>query len=306
MSCFQFLGIISAGDCGGKSENILNTNILSEAISKTVQEASTTVGNTTISNQTQTVQINDGPHAFCCANMDISQTANVQVVYTTTAINNLVGQISQTFQNNIDASLSASQANKKGLLAGSDTSQMASKIKNAVKNYFESEQGQNTITSTLNKTIGNQSQTLQINCPKWSEILQLPEVARVFQGLPKDGSQCKINQDFRLNLAATTCVKNVLESIQIQNALADIASTLESTQKNKGEGLADLWAIFIILGVVVVIAIVGFVIWSNTKGGQSVLESGRDVSFSRSGVSITGPSLPKASIKTLTDYIPRF
>jgi hypothetical protein len=301
MSCYgQVLGILSFGDCGGKSESLLETNILNEAVSKTIQQASTTTGNTTILAQNQNISIVGGPHAFCCTDFKAGQAADAQIQYSTTAINNLVGQISQTFQNNIDAALTASQANKKGLLAGADTSKMSATIKNAIKNYFETESDQNSIVETLNTTIGTQSQNLQLICPNLAEILSLPAEARKsFSGLPKTG--CQINRDFRLNLAATTCVKNVLESIQLQTAMAEIASTLETTQKNKGEGLSDLWGIFIIIGVVIIVGIIAFVIWTNTKGGQQVLNQGGNFMGSFKGI-----TPPKSNIRTLTDYIPHF
>ena len=298
MSCYgQVLGILSFGDCGGSSESLLETSILNQAVSSSIQESQTNVGNVTITAQNQNVQI-IGAGSLCCSDLDVNQKTDIIVKYTADIINNLHTKISQAFQNNIDSSLEASQANKKGLLAGADTSKLKTTIKNAVKTYFENTQNQNSITNVLNKFIGTQVQNVQIICPEFTAE-DMKEGIQAFPGLPKTG--CKINQEFYLNLAAATCVKNVLESDTLQDALADISSELKTTQANKGEGLSDLWGIFIIIGIVIIVGIVAFVIWTNTKGGQQVLSQGGNFMGSFKGI-----SPPTSNIRTLTDYIPRF
>jgi hypothetical protein len=298
--CYTQIGPISIGDCGPSSKNIIDTSVLNESVKEVIQNVQNDNNNVDTINQTQNVEIIDKSE-YCCNTLNITQLAAGTKLIKNTAVNDLVSDMATTFENNIQNALESSQATKTGFLATKDTSKLSNELKNAVKNYFESTSSQEAISKNINETLTNQTQGVVVRCVTYPGVTPKDTFDPL---IPKD--KCEISQQFLVNSVVENTVQNALKAIAKDKAVVKAMNELKATQKTTSAGLESMWGIFIILGIVIVVAIVGFVIFSNTKGGEAVLASGKDISFGKGGVSITAPTLPKASIKTLTDYIPRF
>lgn len=229
--CFGQLPFgISIGDCGPSSENIMDTKMLTESVSKSLNNNLIKKSTETIAAQDQTVILN----GTCCQPFNVGQKLSMKMVSMDTIENEMNTTIKNSVLSNIDNSIDAKVKSSKGFLGSADTSKLKSAIKNYVSQKFDNEDVKNSIMEKAQKTIASQNQKVVINCGDY-----VNEATGQTTGPVKDTS-CNITQDFVLDMFSQDLVQNVMagvtESAAVNKAVNDLKSSLES----KGGGLEDV------------------------------------------------------------------
>ena len=264
--CYGQFGPISIGDCGPKSENIVDTKSITQSISTTAQNSATSTDDRTIVVQGQNIVVN-GKGPQCCNALNINQTANLKM-YSQNKINNdFSNQISRTVIDNIDNKIDAVMESNKGALA-TDTAKLKQVLKTATEKYFQNATNQNNIQALAKRTIANQNTNVVINCAEFYNST----TGKSFGPVQTDAG-CNINQQFVLDSFSLNVIDNVLKNISTETAVTQVMNELKSKLKSKSEGISDIISSYmapLIIGAIVLFIIIGVVLFFFLKSNKSI------------------------------------
>jgi len=229
--CFGTLPLgISIGDCGPSSENIMDTKMLTESVSRSLNNNMVKKSTETIAAQDQTVILN----GTCCQPFNVGQKLSMKMVSMDTIENDMNTTIKNSVLSNIDNSIDAKVKSSKGALAAADTSKLKSAIKNYVSQKFDNEDVKNSIMEKALKTIASQNQRVVINCGDY-----VNEATGKTTGPVKDTS-CNITQDFVLDMFSQDLVQNVMAGVTESAAVNSAVNELKTSLDSKSEGVSDV------------------------------------------------------------------
>ncbi len=268
---------ISIGDCGPSSENIMDTKMLTESVSKSLNNNLIKKATENVVAQDQTVILNGS----CCQPFNVNQKLSMKVVSMDTVENEMSTTIKNSVLNNIDNSIDAQLKSKKGLLASADTSKLKNAIKNFVSQKFENEDVKNSIMEKASATIASQDQKVIINCGDY-----VNEATGEPAGPIKDTS-CNINQEFVLDMFSQDMVQNVMSGIQENEAVNKAVNDLKSKMDSSSEGLSDVIGALTGPLIILVIGAIAFFLMGGTKiftGGFNLLTNPKQMAMLAIGI----------------------
>ena len=223
MSCYFSAGPFAIGDCGPKSKVSINTSSISKNITNSIQQASSTIGDTTVTMQNQNVSI----IGSCCPSLDISQTATMKKFDTTKFTGNFVSDVAKKMSDSISSSLDQSSTQIIGALGAVNGPSLTAAIKSAVQKVTESNSFKNNMTTKISQALSSQNQNVSIQC---SDAVSVPKV---------DG-KCVINQNIVMDLLSNNLVQNLMSEVSKDEQLTQIANEVRQASKSEGKGIDSI------------------------------------------------------------------
>lgn len=183
MSVCIDLSFIKFGNCKSPQSTMsVDVSSISKQVSQTLMETVNTTESNTISIQNQDISI-DGS---CCASLTIEQDAQLKIIDKTSINQTMIVSMLQDMYQKYSEDLNRVQPGINTLMGNNIGQQITSSIKLSFVKAIENESIQSSFQSKLVKTIGNQSQSIQIKCNSY--------IPTDFQG------KCNITQEMIIQM----------------------------------------------------------------------------------------------------------
>jgi hypothetical protein len=263
MGCSEALfGMIQTGDCGPSTTNNSEYAQLTQNTTTSVKKNQSTsdVNSTNI----QGLSLYLGEDSECIGGIVTNQKINSSV----TVLQQITDQESREIKNDIESSLSmgidAAMESQVGFLANESNQKLVNDMKADISAIVANNVSVDKINAMITKSYNAQNQTLEV----------LGKVVGTIDAAGNVTGPCvDINQDMHASIVASQIVDNIYNEITTNKSVIDAAQQITSDMKSTATGpieeignlISSFSDIFIIMGVVIVIAIIAFVMLKPKK-----------------------------------------
>ena len=216
MSVCIDLSFIKFGNCKSPESTMsVDVSSISKQVSQTLMETVNTTESNTISIQNQDISI-DGS---CCTSLSIVQDAQLKIIDKTSINQTMIVSMLQDMYQKYSEDLNRVQPGINTLMGNNIGQQITSSIKLSFVKAIENESIQSSFKSKLIKTIGNQSQSIQIKCNSY--------IPTDFQG------KCNITQEMIIQMEIINMFEEIFLFIRSDPQVHKAVQTYTTQQINK-------------------------------------------------------------------------
>uniref|UniRef100_A0A6C0LXH2 Uncharacterized protein n=1 Tax=viral metagenome TaxID=1070528 RepID=A0A6C0LXH2_9ZZZZ len=245
----------------GDTKVKISVNVLTEEITKVINNASTFVNKYVRADQNITFTVGETGHVTCVppdVNF-INQAITGDIKFFTTITNDTATNIKAMVEANIKDSLDQTSKEVKDFLSGPAGGDVVGSIVNNITTKIETEITNNSIISIAEQYVFKQNAAITIN--------------GTYEG------PCTIDQDIMVRIVSNTIANNIINVVSEASDITNIANALKQTSDRESGGIGDFFKKafeglgstmkYVVIGLVIIaiIGVIGGIIYLKMKGG---------------------------------------
>jgi hypothetical protein len=223
------LAFVEFGDCKSPSSTAtIDLNNISKNVSDTIMNSVTEQASKTVVVQKQNVIITGS----CCSEIEINQNTNLKVVDTTQINSEMVSNILNNMKEQYNSELNKIEPNITEIMGDNIGKNVTTTIQQSIEKAIQNTSVQNSLKQNLKKTIGSQTQNINIQC---SEYLPTPSTNENAKTV------CKIDQSFLLQQTINNTFEDIFKQVSVDpNVIDSINSYTEKRLTEIGKPLNEI------------------------------------------------------------------